>query len=491
MSGYFPDHTRALLTMLHTIAGEQGVQLYLSGGAVRDLLRGRTAPHDIDITIAGGARAFLAQVHSRLGRGALVDLGEEQDDTCRLALPEVDIDVSGFRGGASTIEADLGKRDFTINAMAMAMEALLPATLLRENLIDPLGGYDDLHAGIVRACPGAFVDDPLRLLRAYRFSATLGFAIEAHTRTEIVKYASLIRRSAAERVGSELDLIMASGRAGAALAELADTPLFAYLLPELAAGEAVSQPPFHHLDVLSHCIETVCNAELIMAAPRRYFQRHGSAMEEWLADADNRLALVWAAFLHDIGKPFVKKGGTDGEPITFYNHDEHGASLVVRCGSRLRWSNQLRDRVAALVRMHMHPFHLLAVQAKKGTISKRAALRLCRRAGAELSGLFMVALADCMAGRGPARPEGLEDSLVKLYADLIQLYQQQVKPTLARPRLLTGHDLIDTIGLKPGPLFTELLDKAELATLEGIITTRREALDWVRGELNKDNGQSG
>jgi poly(A) polymerase len=478
---HYPER---LFAALHAVSTELRTPIFMTGGAVRDWLLGKV-PMDLDFSIVRDAAAFTRALQRSLRGGTLVELGRPEDDTCRLVKGDLSIDVTGFRNGAGNIEADLEQRDFTINALGIAIEELLGGEGAVVGIIDPLDGLQDKASRLIRACPDAFVDDPLRMLRAFRFFAQLGYSIEPETRGEIVRCAAMIERSAAERVSYECNCIMASDRAFETMDEMARAGLLEKIAPELWLGDGVEQPAFHHLDVLRHNLRTLDCIEQVIERPTHYFPGCAGPLEIYLENKDNRVLLKWAALFHDVGKPVVQDSASQKhDRITFHNHDGEGARLFQEFASRQKWSKRSRQRVAALITMHMHPFHLLSTRSRDGELSRKARLRICRRAGSELPGLFLLAMADCLAGQGVEKPVGLEEELAGLYCELASLYQEALEPLLAGPKLLTGADLIATLGLSPGPLFRLILEEVETARLEGDIGNREEALEWARHYLD-------
>ncbi|MGI9568814.1 MAG: HD domain-containing protein, partial [Desulfobulbia bacterium] len=295
----------------------------------------------------------------------------------------------------------------------------------------------------------------------------------------------LIVQSAVERISYECDCIMATSRSFEAIQEMARVGLLEKIAPELWLGDGVDQPSFHHLDVLQHNLETLDCMEQLMGQPARYFPDCPGPLEKYLESRENRVMLKWAALFHDVGKPVVKKSDPQRQDrITFHNHDEEGSRLFLEFAGRLKWSKRSRQRVASLVTMHMHPFHLLSSRSRDGELSRKARLKICRRAGSELPGLFLLAMADCLAGQGEAKPAGLEQELAGIYCELDSLYKKSLEPLLAGPKLLTGDDLIATLALSPGPMFSSILEQVETARLEGDIGSREEALTWVRRYLD-------
>jgi poly(A) polymerase len=164
-----------------------------------------------------------------------------------------------------------------------------------------------------------------------------------------------------------------------------------------------------------------------------------------------------------------------GGRITFYNHDRAGAELFNTIARRLRWSNEDTDHVSCLIAGHMHPFHLANV-ARDRALTLRAAIRMIKKAGVELPGLFLLAMADALAGQGVERIEGMEEELVDLYRHLEEVRTTHVEPVRSAPPLLTGRDLIEVLHLSPGPLFKKILAAVEEGRMEGTVHDYEGAL---------------
>jgi poly(A) polymerase len=472
-----------VLPALAKLAGELGGQLYFVGGTVRDALLGRSAL-DFDLVVPAQARHWAERLRGQLGGGALVDLCGPDDETYRVVWRGIQFDLAAFRGQATELAADLRLRDFTINAMALAVDAL--ARPGGAPLIDPLTGLADLRKRCLRHCPGAFAADPVRLLRAYRFAATLDFTVDPATAAEIAAHAPLIAGVAAERITAELRLIFASPRTSAALAMLSEAGLLPLLLPELYRSVGVVQPEFHHLDVFDHSFLALVMIERVIADPGRYFPGQGKSIKGYLEHPGRIAALKWAALLHDIGKPPTRaEHPRQPERITFYRHDTVGSELVAGIASRLKWSRRENVLVGELIAMHMQPFHLCNVQRSGGRLTRKAALKLCRRAKEELTGLFLLAMADALAGKGEKSPPRMEEEIARLFDRVEQLNREHIRPVLSGPPLLTGRDLIENFALQPGPMFAELLDGLATARVEGRVVDRESALAWVASALKR------
>lgn len=476
-----------LLSSLAGLCRRRRQELYFSGGVVRDWLLG-LVPVDVDLTVPDGALPFARQLAAALG-AAFVPLSPAEG-VARVVWGDLCLDISQFREGTTSIDADLGRRDFTINAMAVAFDPVGQGLADGGRIIDPLDGCLDLAQGIIRlAHPLALANDPLRLLRAYRFRAVLGLGIDGDTAAAIAAQAPAIRQVSGERLACELDKILASCQAHSAMQEMAEAGLLFQLFPELGLGVGLLQPASHHLDVFSHSLETLRQMELIIAAPAALFFRQAGAetpcfghdLAAYLHAPRQIIRLKYAALLHDLGKTvtWAEKEGR----MTFYNHDEAGVAIIFAIADRLRWSNEDARRISQLVKQHMWPFHLHNAKQKTG-ISPRAILKLVKAAGDDLIGLFLLVMADSLAGQGPGKPPGMEEGVAALFAEVYHTYLGRLKPIMASP-LLTGDDLINTLGLTPGPLFRQILDALLEARAAEPEMSKACALAWARDYVDR------
>jgi poly(A) polymerase len=450
----------------------------MTGGTVRDLLLDRK-PADIDLTVSSRAKQWADRLAVVTG-GTYVELGRDED-AARVVWQGLDIDFSSFREGASSIEEELHKRDITVNSMAIPVHGLLhdPTGVGRQTLpvLDPAGGRKDLEQQLIRVTSRqSLISDPLRLLRVFRFAAVLGFAVVSETREQVHLHRRGIERVSRERVAHELDLIMASPRAFLSFSGMRECGLLWEILPELEAGVGMKQPASHHLDVFDHCLEALRQMEWILADPGRYFPQDRAVMETYLSVERRAVQLKWAALFHDVGKPVTYGINEDkGGRITFYDHDLQGAAIFLTIAGRLRWSNDDAAVVARLIRGHMRPF-FLANNQRRGSLSFKACLRLVKAMADHLPGLFLLAMADALAGKGESSPEDIEQEVSGLFTRLEEVEQKYVAPVRTAPPLITGKDLINELQLHPGPLFRRILEQVEEAHMEHAISTRGQAL---------------
>ena len=475
VAGIFPP---GLLHKLALVYEEFPGEVYMTGGTVRDLLLGRKTA-DIDLTVPCQAKQWAGRLAAVTG-GTYVELGRDED-AARVVWQGLDVDFSSFREGASSIFEELHKRDLTINSMAVPVYGLLadPTCTERQTLpvLDPVAGLADLEQKIIRVTSRqSFSADPLRLLRVFRFAAVLGCAVDPETGNQVRLHCREIERVSRERVAHELDLIMASPRAFQAFAGMHACALLWEILPELKAGVGMEQPASHHLDVFNHCLEALRQMEGILVDPGRYFPENRAAMESYLHGARRTVQLKWAALFHDLGKPVTYGINEDkGGRITFYNHDLQGAEICAAIARRLRWSRRDTAVVTLLIRAHMRPF-FLANNQRHGSLSLKACLRLVKTVAEHLPGLFLLAMADALAGKGEGSPEDIEQEVAGLFTRLEEVEEKHVMPVREAPPLITGKDLINELQLSPGPLFRRILEQVENAHMEHSIANRSQAL---------------
>ena len=447
------QHAAEIVSTLH----KQGHQAYLAGGCVRDLLLSRE-PADYDVatdatpqqvmqifpqTYAVGEQfgvVLVPQSETNGATGALARPGERNNATVEVATFRSDV---GYSDGRHPDEVrftkdpreDVQRRDFTINGMMLD-----PAT---NDVLDFVGGRDDLKAGIIRAIGDPerrFTEDKLRMLRAVRFAARFNYKIDPATMSAIQKLAPEIHQVSSERVREELTKMLTEGQARKAFALLDTTKLLPEVLPEIAAMKGVQQPPQYHPegDVFVHTL---------------------LLLEKLPAGASKTLA--WGALLHDVGKPATFRVAPDR--IRFDGHVEVGVKMAAEILRRLRFSNHETEQILALVDNHMR---FGAVQRMKQSTLKKF-LRL--PAFEEHLELHRI---DCLSSHGQL------DAYEYTREQLRSMPPEAIRPT----PLITGRDLIEA-GYEPGPRFKEVLTAVEDAQLEGRLASREDAMEYVLREF--------
>jgi poly(A) polymerase len=440
---------------------------YLVGGAVRDAFLGRECT-DFDFVI-GDAPAIARRVAERLG-GKLVTL-DELHQTSRVVVrrggKRIDLDFAVPRRAG--IAEDLRARDFTVNAVAVGPLGDHP------RILDPCDGRGDVARGVVRmtSC-AALADDPVRVVRAYRFAATLALRIDRKTRACCRRLAALVPGMAAERLGAEVLLALGGERYETALQRMADDGVLAALIPEFACTMGVEQGGVHEFDVAQHSLLAAARLAEILRKPGRFFPQHAGPVGAYLANDRTRAGLVLATLLHDLGKPERRTWG--GRRWRFFGHEQRGAELAELATRRLRLPRPVRRHVKDLVGSHMRllPF----MQTDEPT--PRAQRKFMRDLAPHGIGAVLLALADRRALRSTPEFEDDEATLRRLSLLLSAGEDDQAARTHDLP--VNGDDLL-RLGLTPGPQFGRILEAVGEEWLAGAITTRAEALRWIRREF--------
>jgi poly(A) polymerase len=436
MDASLTDTARRIVSRLQ----EAGFQAYWVGGCVRDRLLG-LEPKDYDIATS----ALPDQVRALFPRAGLVGA---HFGVVLARMGGRDFEIATFRGEGGyedhrhpsevvfgDLERDAQRRDFTINALYLDP--------IEDRLVDLVDGRSDLERRILRAIGDPskrFEEDALRLIRAARFAARFNLEIEPLTAAAIREKAGLITMVSPERVRDELLLILTGPQPGRGLTLLSEHGLLARVLPEVEAMRGVEQPPEFHPegDVFTHTLLAL------------------EALDKPSA------VLAMAALLHDVGKP--PTFSREPDRVRFHEHATVGAQMADAILRRLRFSNHDRERIVELVRRHMT---FMDIQRMKDSTLRRF------MAAPNFDDDLALHRADCLACHGDT------DNL--RYVDEMRGRFEREAAAILPPPLVNGADLIE-MGLEPGPLFGEILKRAQDLQLEGELADRKQALKWVKLE---------
>lgn len=466
-------------------------EVYLVGGAVRDAYLGRPI-RDIDLATPGDGRPLAQQVANKLN-GAYYPLDSERG-VGRALVPyggsRLSIDIAQFRG--PDLQTDLQLRDFTLNAMAVSLTGDLQA------VFDPTGGLNDLQAKILRRCtPESISNDPVRTLRAVRTSIAYRLFIEPETRRDIRTNAPRLVFASAERIRDELFHILEGTRPAAALGTLQRLALLEHIIPETITMQGVQQGFPHQHNLWQHTLATVERLDTLLQviSPQRddnitanmayglaafsldylrpYLQAHLNT--EWPNQRPHRALLMFAALLHDSGKPATKQVDNSGH-IHFYEHEMIGEKLSGDRAVSLRLSNDETAHISAIVRHHMRP-HWLHSSAP---LTRRSIYRFWRDTGRAGVDVCLLALADYLATRETLLDHEEWGSYLETIRGLLDHYYLHFDTAVGPLALLSGQDLLSHFDLSPGPQIGVLLDQLREAQAAGEVSTREEALAWVQ-----------
>jgi poly(A) polymerase len=434
---------------------------YVVGGTVRDLLMERH-PTDIDIAVDGDAAAFAGAIADRV-RGRVIPLGKPGQITYRVTGQDLLIDITGLAG--ESLENDLGRRDFTVNAMAYDLH--------HHHLIDILGGRDDMAARRIRmVAEQAFVDDPLRLLRAFRMAAVLDFTIEPGTLAAINRHGHRIDQPAGERIRTELIQLMACPASARQIQTLSDSGLLIHLLPEMQPMQHCRQNRHHDFDVYEHTLRAYAATEKCLLSAGDIVAPLGNRYHEPPYRRTAGAILKYAVLLHDIGKPGTRRVDAAGE-THFHGHAQHSADMAEAIHARLRLSNPECAQARIIIAHHGRPLSLFSAR-EAGNLSRKGINRLFRECEPWTPEVLLHALGDTLGKK--KSPDAAIDRATTFIKDLLRDYFDRFRPLADQEPLIRGRDLMDHFGLKPSALIGELLQAIEEERLAGRITIREEAL---------------
>ena len=453
-------------------SGEAG---WLVGGCLRDELLG-VPVRDVDIVVDGDAEPFSRALADRLG-GA-VFASSDVFGTWRLVLGEMHVDVAPLRGRAAApaagppdpatrsarLEADLRARDFTVDAMARPLDG--------EELVDPLNGLDDLAARRLRLCSSsALDDDPLRVVRLARLARGFDLLPDAAATAAALRAAAGLAAVSGERLRDELSAVLASDDAAAAFRDLAVWGALAVTLPELDGLRGVEQNPYHHLDVFEHTLEGLTYVRGVVE------QLGGvghltSPSAAGLPGAPPLVPVSWAVLLHDIGKPAARRVDEEGR-VLFWHHDEIGRGMSAAIAARLRMSNRFAAYLGTLIRQHLR----LGFLVREQPLTRRALARYRRDVSPWVFESVVVSLCDRLATRGEKTSL---TSMARHYRVARSVWTAVGKAPV--PQVLSGHEVMDLLGLEPGVAVGRALDALDEEVEAGEIATAEEAraflVDW-------------
>lgn len=441
----------------------------LVGGAVRDAMLRRPTV-DVDVAVPSGALDLARRCAERLG-GTRVVLDAERGAARVVTEGAPTLDVTDFR--APTLVADLAARDFTVNALAVALAPLVGQG--RAPILDPTGGLADLQARRLRpAGAGVLDDDPLRALRAVRLEATLGLRLTAGAARAVRRAAPALVHVAAERVRDELVVLLALPTTARALRRADALGILGVIVPEVEPMRATGQPAPHRFDVLEHSLRAVGGVDRLLArldALVPYGEELAAHVAEPLGGGVHRgAALKLAALLHDVSKPETR--ARVAGRVRFFEHDVLGARRVRAIGERLRLPERVTAVVERLVRHHLRPMHL----GHAAAITPRARYRFYRDLREDTRDLLLLVLADAAAVTGASPLVAWRRAGV--VRELFEGWRGQ-SLAQARPPLVRGQDVMARFSLEPGPRVGWLLAQAREAQDLGRVRSREEALAYL------------
>lgn len=458
--------TDPIFRQIGEIADEMGREVYVVGGYVRDIFLKRTS-NDIDLVTVGSGIELAERVAEALGRrkslAVYANYGTAQVKSGTLELEFVGARRESYSRESrnpivedGTLEDDQNRRDFTINAMAICLNSDRFG-----ELVDPFGGIADLHKGLIRTPLDpdiTFSDDPLRMMRAIRFASQLGFEIVPGTLEAIRRNRERIGIITKERINDELSKIMRSAKPSTGFRLLDACGLLELIFPSLCDLKGVEiMEGKGHKDNFNHTLQVLDNVA-------------ARSDNEWLR---------WAALLHDIGKPRTKRYD-EKLGWTFHNHNFIGEKMIPRLFRKMKLPmNEKMKYVAKMVGLHMRP-----QSVGEAGVSDSGVRRLITDAGENLEDLMLLAEAD-ITSKNPAKVRRQLEGFARLRERMEQINDSDALRNWKNP--VNGNEIIEKLGLAPGPEIAAIKDAVKEAILEGEIPYDHDAAwQWVMERYGKE-----
>lgn len=440
-------------------------EAYIIGGYIRDILMNKQSP-DLDLVICiNDVKEFALNLSEKIN-AHFIELDNE-NSIYRLVLEDKINYIDIAKPIENDITKDILRRDLTINAIAYDIKEKM--------LIDLTGGINDIKNGIIKGISEKnFEDDPLRLLRIFRFAAKTGFEIDESLIKLTKKIKASIHKSAAERINTELMKMFEGAYTDKALLKMDEAGLLTEILPVFNEVKKIPPNSHHHLDLLHHSIETVRQIQL-------YYENAEDRIKNYLDaccfGAVKRLAYLKAAgFLHDIGKPSCWTIEEETGRHRFIKHDEIGANLAVPILKELKFSKKQAEYIKNLIKYHIYPSGMACAP----DVNEKAYMRFYRKTEGYVIDVIILAMADRLSARGEKITQEMVDNNINALTGLLNNYlkiQDTIKPL---PKLLDGCDIMEILNIKPSKELGLVIDALKEAQIAGSVNNKTEAEAFVK-----------
>lgn len=443
-------------------------EIYLVGGAVRDILLGKENITDRDLIVADeDAKIFAQKVAEFLG-AKFIPL-DEVNKIYRVVLADKInyLDITNPIGGS--IEKDILRRDLRVNAIVVNIKT--------GNFYDPTNGLGDIKNKVLNGISeDNFTDDPLRLLRIFRFYSILGFEISDELMNIAKKYCDLILKPAPERVEYELMKLFDGKNAHNSLLKMDECGILERIFPFVSELKQIPPNAHHHLDLFHHCVETVRQIQAI-------YEKSAPEVKEHLEKIDfggfSRIAhLKLAGFMHDIGKFscwFIEEGTGRHR---FYKHENEGEKLCVPVLKKLKFSNKQIDYIKKIIKNHMYATAVVC----SPELTPKVMMRYIRKMEDDSLDAIIIAKADRLSAQGPEITKEIVDENLNLLSTLEKFYIDSLETIEPLPKLLDGNEIMKILKIPPSPLLGKILNDLHEAQISGDVNTKEEAIEFIKKE---------
>lgn len=446
----------------------ENTEIYIVGGAIRDYYLGKDN-FDKDLIVDKvNVEEFAIYLAKKL-RATFIPL-DDDNKIYRLVLKDKInyIDVAGVIG--NNLDDDLKRRDLTINSIALNLKTF--------EFIDINNGFKDLENKKIRHISEQnFIDDPLRLLRVYRFSALLDFEIDKDLSKIVKKHANLITSSAIERINYEFLKLFSGDFSAKAVEKMDEVGLLKEILPITQNLKDVPPNLHHHLNLFYHSIEVIKQIQEIYEKSPAEVKKH---MDSTDFGGTTRLAhLKLAGLLHDIGKPSTWTIEEETGKHRFIKHDDIGSKMGAKILKHNKFSKKQIDYVTKMIKYHIYPSHVISAP----DLNEKIYMRFIRKMGNEVMDIIFLAMADRLSARGIEITEEIVEKNITGLQKLLDFYlniKDNLKPL---PKLVSGDEIMNLFNLKPSKELGNIIKSIQEAQLSGEVTTKEDAINFIKSIL--------
>lgn len=438
------------------------VEAYLVGGYVRDLfLTKQSFDRDI-ILICDNIETFTKNIAKQIN-ATFIELDKDWG-IYRLVLEDKKNYIDFAKAIDNDIKKDILRRDITINAIAYNLNT--------KEFYDPTNGIANIKSKKIKGISEQnFIDDPLRLLRVFRFQSALGFDIEEKTYSFIKKHANLIEKPAKERINVELMKLFEGENTAKTLIDMDNCGLLKLIFPFIDEFKKIPKNTHHHLDLFNHLIETVNQVE-------QNFYKLPQVAQDILNIAPygtvKKIAyLKLGAFIHDIGKPKTWTIDEETGRHRFIMHDAVGAELAPQFLKTLKFSKKQISYIKTLIRYHIYPSNV-------NINNEKSIMKFLRKLDENTIDIILLAMADRLSARGVDITEEIVEQNIRLLENLLSRYFESLEKIQPLPKLIDGNEIMQILNIKPSPLLGKIISELKTAQEDGEITTKEDAIKYIK-----------
>ena len=449
---------------------ENSPEIYLVGGCIRDYLDDKIS-YDKDIIVKSDkAESFAKELADKSG-GYFIVL-DETNKIYRVVMPDKInyFDISAMLN--DNLSDDIQRRDLTINSVVYDIK--------NNEIIDISSGIEDFKNGILRTyLLKNFEDDPLRMLRVFRFCAKYNFKIDENIRDFIKNNSEKINNCAKERINQELVKLFDGKYTDIALKEADKCNLLSRIFPVVEELKKIPPNTHHHLNLFDHSIETVRQTEINFENAPEEIQK--ILLNNDLGQASRKSFLKIGAFLHDIGKPDTWTIEEDTGRHRFIMHDEVGSVKIVPILKEMKFSKKQTEYIKNLIKFHIYPSALVSQEG----VTEKAKLKFCRKMHPYTFDIILLAMSDRLSARGPAITQEMVDDNINNLKLLAKKCQEYAEEEIAPKPFLNGNEIIKITGLKQSKELGDIIKHFYNAQLEGKFTDKNSAVIYLKEFLNR------